>query len=157
MTQIMETVVQYFNDYNWPFSKIEGEAARQTAFQGKNGEWSCYVFTSEEQQHLAFYSIYPESVVEDRRMAVAEFITRVNYSLVIGNFELDFEDGEVRFKTSIDVEGDRLSKALVGQVVLPNVVMMDNCLASIMKIINSDTSPAQAAAEIEDGRRNRSI
>ena len=155
MTQILETVVQYFNDYNWPFSKIGEETALQTAFEGKNGEWTCYVFTSEEQQYLAFYSIYPVCVVEDRRMAVAEFITRVNYGLIIGNFELDFKDGEVRFKTSIDAEGDRLSKTLVGRVVLPNVVMMDKCLPSIMKVIGGDTSPAQAAADIEDVNKNQ--
>jgi hypothetical protein len=30
------------------------------------------------------------------RAPPAEFITRANYGLIIGNFELDFEDGEIR-------------------------------------------------------------
>jgi hypothetical protein len=29
--------------------------------------------------------------------------------MIIGNFEMDFEDGEIRYKTSIDVEDDSLS------------------------------------------------
>jgi len=35
---------------------------------------------------------------------VNEFLTRANYGLNIGNFEMDFQDGEIRFKTAIDVE-----------------------------------------------------
>lgn len=53
------------------------------------------------------------NVPEDRRLALAEFLTRANYGLFIGNFEMDWQDGEVRYKTSIDVAGDRLSTALV--------------------------------------------
>ncbi len=50
-------------------------------------------------------------------MAVAEFITRANFGIVIGNFEIDFSDGEIRYKTSIDVEGDRPSFALIKRLV----------------------------------------
>jgi hypothetical protein len=152
----METAIQFFEEYDWPFSKSEHETVLQTSFHGDNGEWSCYVFASEEQQRLAFYSICPVSAAEDKRMAVAEFITCVNYGLVIGNFELDSAGGEVRFKTSIDVDGDRLSTALVKRVVLPNVAMMDMYLPGIMKVIYGDASPAQAVAEIEDGGGNQS-
>ena len=49
--------------------------------------------------------VYPE--------AIAEFLTRTNYSMIIGNFELDFADGEIRYKTSIDVQGDFLRFELI--------------------------------------------
>lgn len=156
MTQIMETAIKFFKEYDWPFSKSEDEAVLRTAFQGSNGEWPCYVFASEEQQRLTFYSVCPVRAAEDKRMAVAEFITLVNHGLIIGNFELDFDDGEVRFKTSIDVEGDRLSTALVKRMVLPNAAMMDIYLPGIMKVIYGNASPAQAVAEIEDVDRNQS-
>jgi len=42
-----------------------------------------------------------------------KFLTRANYGMMIGNFEMDFTDGEIRYKTSIDVEGDKLSSALI--------------------------------------------
>jgi hypothetical protein len=48
---------------------------------------------------------------------VAEFLTRANSGMVIGNFELDFADGEIRYKTSIDVEGDKLSYAIIKRLV----------------------------------------
>lgn len=50
-------------------------------------------------------------------MAVAEFIARGNFGIVIGNFEIDFSDGEIPYKTSIDVKGDRPSFALIKRLV----------------------------------------
>jgi hypothetical protein len=43
-----------------------------------------------------------------------------NYDMIIGNFELDLRDGEVRYKTSIDFEGDRLSFAYINNLVYTN-------------------------------------
>ena len=71
----------------------------------------------------------------ERMAAVAEFITRANYGLIIGNFELDFSDGEIRYKTSLDVEGDRLSQALIKQLVYTNVLTMDQYLPGILAVL----------------------
>ncbi|MBP0018071.1 MAG: hypothetical protein J7647_10995 [Cyanobacteria bacterium SBLK] len=68
---------------------------------------------------------------------------------MLGNFELDFEDGEIRYKTSIDVESDRLTPALIKQIVYPNVMMMDEYLPGILAVINGDKTPREAIAQIE--------
>jgi len=80
---------------------------------------------------------------------MAEFLTRANYGLVVGNFELDFTDGEIRYKTSIDVEGDCLSKALVRAIVYTNIIMMDKYMPGIMALLYANVSPVQAIARAE--------
>lgn len=82
-------------------------------------------------------------------MEVAEFITRANYGMVIGNFEMDFRDGEVRYKTSVDVEGSELTYEICRQVVVTNVMLMDRYLPGIMAVITGALTPAQAIAQIE--------
>ncbi|MEH2025766.1 hypothetical protein [Nostoc sp.] len=52
-------------------------------------------------------------------------------------------------KTSIDVEGDRLSFALIQGVVYANVTMMDEYLPGIMCVIYGNVSPEEAIAKIE--------
>ena len=37
---------------------------------------------------------------------VCEYLTRANYGLTVGNFELDHRDGEIRYKVSINVRDD---------------------------------------------------
>jgi len=64
--------------------------------------------------------------------------------MIIGNFELDFAEGEVAYKTSIDVEGDRLSFALIQQLVYANVTMMDKYLPGMKLVLESGMSPEDA-------------
>lgn len=39
---------------------------------------------------------------DDCMAQVAEYLTRANYGLNIGNFELDFRDGEIRYKVALN-------------------------------------------------------
>jgi hypothetical protein len=66
-----------------------------------------------------------------------------------GNFELDFSEREIRYKTSIDVDGDTLSSALIKGLVYANVTMMDEYLPGIMSVIYGDVEPKDAIAQIE--------
>lgn len=87
--------------------------------------------------------------LEKLSKAIGKFINRANYSIIIGNFELNFADGEIRYKTSIDVEGDRLTSALIKRLVYANVTMMDEYLPGIKSVIEGDVSPVDAIAQIE--------
>jgi hypothetical protein len=69
--------------------------------------------------------------------------------MIIGNFELDFTDGEIRYKTSIDVEGANLTFTQIKRLVYANVMMMDQYLPGIMSVIDSDVEPKDAIAQIE--------
>jgi hypothetical protein len=98
---------------------------------------------------FVFYSVSPVNVPEHKRPEIAEFITRANYDMVIGNFEMDYGDGEVRFKTSIDVEGTELTPELLKPLLYANVLMMDQYLPGIMSVIYADVSPETAVAQVE--------
>ena len=80
---------------------------------------------------------------------VSEFITRANYGMIMGNFEFDFTTGEIRYKTSIDVEGDNLSFALIKQMVYANVMMMDEYLPGIMAVIEQEVEVKEAISLVE--------
>jgi hypothetical protein len=88
-------------------------------------------------------------IPENRRVAVGEYLNRANYGLLSGNFEIDHNDGEVRYKTCIDVTGDRLSEALIRRLVYTNVFMMDRYLPGIMAVAYGNKSPKEAIEDIE--------
>jgi hypothetical protein len=149
MAGIFNVIVQFFDEDDWPYQVTEPETVVQTQFKGENGQWACFAFAKEEQEQLAFYSICPVRVPEDRRVLMAEFLTRANYNLALGNFEMDFSDGEIRYKTSIDVEGDRLTTALTKHVIYANVMMMDLYLPGVLLVIYGNGTPAEAIQRIE--------
>jgi hypothetical protein len=118
-------------------------------FEGKNAKWSCFAQAREEQQQFVFYSLCPINTPAERRAAMEEFLTRANYGLIIGNFEMDFEDGEVRYKSSVDFEGLSLAPEAFRTAVYANVSMMDQYLPGIMQIIYSEVSPREMIDQIE--------
>lgn len=149
MGQIFETMSKFFTDDEWPFSQLEERPILRTGFRGDNGEWACYAQAQEEQEQFIFYSVCSVQAPEEKRSTMAEFLTRANYGLLIGNFEMDFSDGEIRYKTSVDFEGERASSALIQNLVYANVWAMDRYLPGIMSTIYGDVSPAQAIARVE--------
>ncbi len=146
---LLEATLTFFQEDQWPVEETETPYVLQTGFEGQNGRWTCFAFVREWDQIFLFYSICPVRIPEHRRQGIAEFITRVNYGLLLGNFELDYNDGEVRFKTSLDVEGDRPSPQLIGQLVYANVLTMDRYLPGLMNVIYGGLSPTTAIARIE--------
>jgi len=147
--EILDAAISFFKEDGWRFSQLEEQPVLTMGSQGENGQWTCFAHAREEQAQLLFYSVCPANAPEDRRMAAAEFLTLANYGLFIGNFELDMDDGEIRYKTSIDVKGDRLSPALVRPLVYANLFMMDKYLPGIMSVIYGNVEPAEAVAKVE--------
>src|SRR5262249_47600370 len=94
--------------------------------------------------------ILPSNVPEEKRVEIAEFITRANYGLVIGNFEMDYNDGEVRYKTSVDVEGGELTPKMIENLMRANLMTMDRYFAGVMGVLYGDRDPAEAIAEMEE-------
>lgn len=146
---LLETVIDFFTEDDWTFTKLQGQSTLQVTCQGKNGRWNCYALAREDQEQFVFYSIYPNAAPEDKRLVMAEFLTRANYGLIIGNFEMDFNDGEIRYKTSIVVEGDLLTTDLIKQLVYGNVMMMDHYFPGIQAVINGSKLPMEAIMDIE--------
>ncbi|MEQ9668817.1 YbjN domain-containing protein [Coleofasciculus sp. G2-EDA-02] len=142
--QIFAEMVNFFKQDDWSFYQIKGQPVLQMGFQGKNGQWTCYARARENEQQFVFYSICPVTVPKSKRRALAEFIARANYGMIIGNFELDFAEGEIAYKTSIDVEGSTLTFPQMKRLVDTNVAMMDQYLPGIKSVIQGDASPEEA-------------
>ncbi len=150
MGAIYDTTVQFFKDEEWVYVEIEGKPALSLNYAGKSGTWSCFAKAEEDKEMMLFYSYCPVKVPENKRPLVGDFLTRANYGLLVGNFEMDYNDGEVRYKTSIDIEGDKLSVALVKRLVYDNLAVMDRYLPGVLSVIYGGASPTEAIAQVEN-------
>lgn len=148
-TPLFDAMVDFFKTDEWPFIQLEDRPVLSMNFDGKNAKWTCFAQAREEQQQFIFYSVCPVNAPAEKRPALAEFVTRANYGLIIGNFELDFEDGEIRYKTSLDAEELALNATIFKNLVYANVSMMDKYLPGIMSILYSEISPREMIDQIE--------
>jgi hypothetical protein len=150
MSAMLETVKVFFYNDEWFYVEMESRPVLRMNHWGANGRFSCQAEINEEQQIFYFYSYFPVNVPAEKRTEMAEFITRANYGMRVGNFEMDFVDGEVRFKTSLDVENDELTPALISNQVYTNVWTMDRYLPGLFAMVYSDKTPLEAIEMIEE-------
>ena len=145
---ILERAADFFTTDEWPI-RISENGGLHTAYKGESGQWMCFGCTWESDGLFAFYSICPLVVPQGRLSEMAEFMTRANNNLIMGNFELNYESGEARFKTSIDVQDSSFTVELWRPVVFANVAIMDRYLPGILAVISGAKNAIQAIALVE--------
>lgn len=149
MGRILDAVGRFLEEDDWPVSQVEGRSVYKTGFEGKNGQFTCYAQERTEQEQFVFYSIFPVRAPEDKQSQVAEFITRANYGMIIGNFEQDYGDGEIRYKTSVDIEDVEMVEPLIRHLIYANVLTMDKYFPGLMRVLYAGIAPADAIKEVE--------
>ena len=102
----MVEVVKKFLDGGFDGDKWNYEVHQEIAFiggigglEGKITDLRFYIIVGDET--VTCYHTAPIKAPLEQRAAISEFITRANYGLTNGNFEMDFSDGELRYKTTI--------------------------------------------------------
>jgi hypothetical protein len=149
MSSIFTAVVTFFQEKNWDYDVVTSDSILSTEVAGENGSWKCLILIEEEAQYLCFYSILPFNVNPNRKEFLAEFLMRANFGMKIGNFEMDFEDGEIRYKTSLNLGHIDINSAIIERLIYSNLSMMDIYLPGIMKVMYADISPQEAIVEVE--------
>jgi hypothetical protein len=130
----LEGLKQAFAENGWPFSEVRGASVLVSDLSGPLGSWKFYAQVVEEQELILLYSICPVRAPEERRSDVANFLTRVNYGLSAGTFELDFDDGEVRCKTVLQLEPE-LDPAKLKRSVRANGLAMETYLPALESVV----------------------
>lgn len=149
MGKIFDAMTTFFKQDGWPIHRIGQDLAYSMAVEGDHGKWTAIAQAWEDDNIFLFYSACPVEAPAGRQPLVAELLTRINFTLVVGNFEMDFTDGHIRYRTSIDITGHQLGALLIHQLVYRNVLTMDKYLPAIQAVIQGERSPVQALAKIE--------
>ena len=103
----------------------------------------------------SFFKVYATININadaDCRAAVAEYLTRANYGLNWGNFELDMSDGEVRYKVMVDCGDDcecLPSFSVFENSVVLAVQMIKKYGDGLLAVMYGFKTPEQACNEAE--------
>lgn len=130
-------------------SDNEAVATFRMPVKGLHGEWVCIIRVFADTQRILVYSIVPRSVPETKRIRMAELLVRINYGLVLGNFEMDWDDGELRYKTSMDIEGITPTADLLRNLVFSNFFSTDRYIEILKLAIDEDQSLSLLLAQAE--------
>jgi hypothetical protein len=150
MGKLITAVEQYLENDDWNYEKIEDKDIIKAKIKGKNASYRLFFQAREDDDWLRVYVISESNIPEGKRGEIAEFITRANYGLQIGNFEMDMDDGQIRYKVSVDVEGSSMSNEMVRNMILVGVTMIDRYFPGLMSVSFAGISAKDAIAQIEE-------
>jgi hypothetical protein len=148
MKSSIELFADSFNKQGRPYNQASDRPVIHTEFKGDNGRWNCVVVTRFQHEHLLFLSLLPCRATPARKAACAELLTRINFGLTHGCSEMDFEDGEIRFRTSVP-STDEVPSELIEHLAFSNLWTVDRFFGTIMKVLYTDAAPKAALKPAE--------
>ncbi|GAA4841492.1 YbjN domain-containing protein [Algivirga pacifica] len=149
MSQIIEISREYLDSLQWKYQDEELHNAIRFGIELENGKVECLLIEKVEQELLQFFSLIPLNAPQDRIEAVAEYVSRANFGLSFGCFEFDYDEGEIRYRTSILTPKGIASENQISSLIHVNLNTMDRYLYGIMKVMFGDADPKRSIEEIE--------
>ena len=127
----------------------EGGSRYTFAARGEHGVYPVLVYAR------APFSIciasFRQTVPDARRLEAAEYLHRINYGLLLGNFEMDYDEGEVRFRTSLMTEGSLTHEVLDRYIQMP-AAMLDRYAPGLAAIVADGEIAGEALRRVQDAR-----
>jgi hypothetical protein len=149
MTALLKMVADFLESEGFNFDLDKENSLVRFGVSGRNGPYSMLIDVLPEHRLIKCFSIVPVRAPENKRETMIEFLTRANYGLPFGNFELDLSDGEVRFKTSMHTDEGAVGPAVLRRLVFINANFADEYLPGIVRIVDTDVSAEEAVRDIE--------
>jgi hypothetical protein len=145
---LIDAVVGAVETNGWRYTRMD-DGVIAFPVNGDRAAYAALTIANDEFHHVTLYCGFGPRVPDDRRAAVAEAITRANYGLVVGNFELDFGDGELRFRVGVGTNGGTFSAEMAGYMISLAVYMCDRYHDALMRVMFAGESPADAIHNAE--------
>jgi len=146
---IVDCLKQYFNDKQWHYTHYrpknnDSQKSHHLSLRMRHKQINCgYLFRVQEKNKLlAVYGILPFLIPESHKSAAMLLITQINYDMLIGNLEMDVNDGEIRYKNAIDVEAVGIDNEVIEHL-LQSVVAMTTVANELFVDLINNQDPAE--------------
>jgi hypothetical protein len=148
-TTLYQSVATYLDEAETPYRGDPEGGVMLVDMTSEVGSWKMHlqITENEDVRLVVIHSELPAQIPEDNRLKVAELLTRINYDLVVGNFELGMEDGVVLFKTTLDLCDGQLTKTMFERMYDLNGHMFSRDFAKILSVGFSGVGEGGVAEE----------
>lgn len=149
---LVNIVKQFLVDDDWHFSFDESTGVFDFGLRVKSKIQKINYIVDVHEDELIVYGMCPIGAdhTDANMMAqMAEFLCRANYGLKNGCFELDFRDGEIRFRSFIDCEDLMPSTEVIKNSIHCTAAMFKRYAPGIVDIIFSGCMAKEAIAKCE--------
>ena len=141
-------VVAALADAGWTVYHVAAPAV-MVDLRGENALYSCRYFVSESIPAVICYTRAPITIPQAARRKAMEFITRANYGLLIGAFEMSVEDGIIFFRASCAIEDGVLTTQMACTLANVGVWAFDRYFPKLLAMVYGKRTVVDAVREAE--------
>jgi hypothetical protein len=147
-SELYSTVLAAFNEAGWAFTEVEGREVIRAGFEAHHARVDLHLQVFEP---LAAVSVVSESPRQAdaplHRDRLAELAMRVNQTLTVGNFEMDWEAGRLIFRVTNLFATPGGDVSIIRGLIHTTVGEMDR-IAPLEAIVLRTGGPALASLDI---------
>lgn len=137
---MFDRIKKYLKSVELNYSIINDETIFMFGYISK-GNYQCIIDINEENKIIVVYTIIGSLAIPERRNRIAKLLTKINFGLRIGNFEMDYEDGQIRYKTSVDYDGLKdYEDIFIENLIVSNIITTDKFYQAIEEGLHSRKS-----------------
>ena len=104
-----------------------------------------------DESSITVLAYIEQDVPEKYRANVMELFTRVNYGIFNGSFEIDLDDGEIRYKLTMSVlERESISDGLIGITLAVPGFVLDRYTDALLDVMSGKKTAVEAVNELSD-------
>lgn len=145
-----QAVIDYLDSKDFNYSSYPEEQRVTLRMSGKNANFRFCARITHDGDYLQVTAYYPFFVRDVKlRLSVAELLTRANYNMPLGKFEMDMKDGEVLFRLTHLIEGNTLPSEVVERHFMTAFYTLDRYFPAFMQHIHAGYTPEDAIFHAE--------
>ena len=143
-------ITDYLESKDFNYSAYPEENRLSLTMSGKNANFRFTARITHGGDYLQIAAYYPFFVREEKqRPSVAELITRANYNMPLGKFEMDMKDGEVRFHITHVIGESGLHADMIEKHFMTAFFTADRYFPAFMQHIHAGYTPEDAVFHAE--------
>ncbi len=151
-TSISRAITDFLTEDDWNYT-FDAEKGRFQFILSTNKKLKniSYIISVREDSYIVYATspIGPSADNPEEMARMAEFICRANFGLVNGNFELDFRDGEIRYKTYVNCDGIVPTEEIIRSSIFVIASMYKRYADGITDVLFKDITPEEAIKNCE--------
>lgn len=148
--EIKEAIEQYLKNDEWNYTFDEEREVIRCGINLRNRLKECRIVVDIDETKYLSIALISLNCDEDNRVELSKLLTMINYGLLIGNFEMDFEDGEVRYKVATNCRDCIPSQAIIEDSMMIPAVMFDEYGDVILEVMFGYKTAEEAYASLNN-------
>lgn len=149
-----DAVVAFLKADDWPFEADDENGTVATGYAGDNGKYELVIEAKNDMPMFAVHVDIPVEYVEEKEGdedsgafgELVEFVLKLNCGLAVGSFDLDLDDGSLRFRIGVLAGDTAPSQSQVRDQIYAAVTTADRYFPLLQEVAGGNLS-AEAALD----------